>query len=103
MGEGGELKTSELAPGYSVKLLDAGLAGRVDRFLDIVSAGREADVRRMTISTEGAGERSLFVSYISEVPVWKSTYRIVLNSKTGKSPLLQGWAIVDNVVGQDWE
>ena len=56
----------------------------------------------MTISTEGAGERSLFVSYISEVPVWKSTYRIVLGSKA-KAPLLQGWAIVDNVVGQDWE
>ncbi len=50
-----------------------------------------------TISTEGTGERSLFVSYISEVPVWKSTYRIVLSSKPESSPLLQGWAIVDNV------
>ena len=54
----------------------------------------------MTISTEGTGARDLFVSYISEVPVWKSTYRIVLG---GKEPLLQGWAIVDNTVGQDWE
>jgi hypothetical protein len=101
--ESGELKTTELAPGFSVKLLDAGLAGRVDRFLDIVSAGREADVRRMAISTEGTGERDMFVSYISEVPVWKSTYRIVLNGKAGGGPLLQGWAIVDNTVGQDWE
>ena len=55
----------------------------------------------MTVSAEGAGERSLFVSYISEVPVWKATYRIVLDAK--RSPLLQGWAIVDNTVGQDWE
>jgi hypothetical protein len=100
--ESGELRTTELAPGYSVKLLDAGLAGRVDRFLDIVSAGREADLRRMAISTEGTGERNLFVSYISEVPVWKSTYRIVLNGKPAGT-LLQGWAIVDNTVGQDWE
>jgi hypothetical protein len=101
--ESGELKTIELAPGFSVKLLDTGLAGRVDRFLDIVSAGREADVRRMAISTEGTGERNMFVSYISEVPVWKSTYRIVLNGKAGGGPLLQGWAIVDNTLGQDWE
>ena len=101
--ESGDLKTTELAPGFSVKLLDAGLAGRVERFLDIVSAGREADVRRMAISTEGTGERNIFVSYISEVPVWKSTYRIVLNGKAGGGPLLQGWAIVDNTVGQDWE
>ncbi len=57
----------------------------------------------MTINTEGTGERSLFVSYISEVPVWKSTYRIVLNGKARKDPLLQGWAIVDNTVGQDWD
>ena len=27
----------------------------------------------MTISTAGDGERDLLVSYISEVPVWKST------------------------------
>ena len=101
--ESGELKTTELASGYSIKLLDAGLAGRVGRFLDIVSAGREADVRRMAISTEGTGERNVFVSYISEVPVWKSTYRIVLNGKAGGGPLLQGWAIVDNTVGPDWE
>jgi len=41
------------------------------------------------------------VSYISEVPVWKSTYRIVV-PKEGK-PLVQGWAIVDNTVGEDWK
>ena len=103
IGEHGEVKTAELVPGHSVRLLDAGLPGRVDRFLDILSAGREADVRRMVVSTEGTGERNLFVSYISEVPVWKSTYRIVLGAKSAKGPLLQGWAIVDNTVGQDWE
>jgi Carboxypeptidase regulatory-like domain len=101
--DNGELRTTEVAPQFSVKLLDRGLAGKMERFLDIVSAGREADVRRMTISTEGTGERSLFLSYISEVPVWKATYRIVLDSKRHGDPLLQGWAIVDNVVGQDWQ
>ena len=103
IGENGEVRTTELSPGFSVRLLDSGLAGRLGRYLDIVSAGREADIRRMVISTEGTGERSLFVSYISEVPVWKSTYRIMLSSKSENSPLLQGWAIVDNVLGQDWD
>lgn len=56
----------------------------------------------MTISTTGTGERNLYVSYISEVPVWKTTYRIVLPSKADKKPLLQGWAIVDNTIGEDW-
>ncbi len=97
----GELKTTELSPAFSVRLLEPGLAGKMERFLDMVSASREADVRRMVISTAGSGERSLFVSYLSEVPVWKTTYRIVLSSKA--KPLLQGWAIVDNTVGEDWE
>ncbi len=57
----------------------------------------------MVLSTAGTGERSIFVSYISEVPVWKSTYRLVFNPKAGPKPLLQGWAIVDNTVGQDWD
>src|SRR5262249_35583821 len=42
-----------------------------------------------------------FVSYISEVPIWKSTYRLVL-SDDARKPILQGWAIVDNTIGQDW-
>ncbi len=100
IGDNGDVRTAELLPGFSLKLLDAGLSGRVERYLDIVATGRVADVRTMVVSTEGTGPRDLFISYVSEVPVWKSTYRIVLG---GKEPLLQGWAIVDNTVGQDWE
>ena len=100
--ESGEIKTTEVSPSFSVRLLERGLAGKVDRLLDLVSAEREADVRRMVVSTQGTGDRSLFVSYISEVPVWKATYRIVLNAK-GADHLLQGWAIVDNTTGQDWQ
>jgi len=57
----------------------------------------------MTISSTGNGDRNVFVSYISEVPVWKSTYRIILPTKSDAKPLLQGWAIVDNTVGEDWK
>jgi hypothetical protein len=96
--DAGELRTTELSPAFSVKLLEQGLSGKVGQYLDLLSSAREPDVRRMVVATTGIGERSLFVSYVSEVPVWKTTYRIVLQAK----PLLQGWAIVDNVVGQDW-
>ena len=99
----GEVKTTEVTPAFSVRLLERGLTGKVDRFLDLLASGRDADVRRMVVSTEGSGDRNIFVSYISEVPVWKATYRLVLNSKGASAPLLQGWAIVDNTVGQDWE
>ena len=102
--ESGEVRTTELSPAFSVRLLERGLPDKVERYLDLASSSREPDIRRMSVSTEGAGDRSLFLSYISEVPVWKATYRFVLNSKRPSAPpLLQGWAIVDNTVGQDWD
>ena len=98
----GELRTFTLGSGVSVRLLDRELNQDVGRYLGLVSSSRARDSRRMVIATSGTGERELFVSYISEVPVWKSTYRLILPSKEGQKPLLQGWAIVDNTVGEDW-
>ena len=98
----GEVHSVELTPAVSVRLAEHDVSGEVGRYLGLLSSVRQQDIRRMTIDTTGSGERQLYVSYISEVPVWKTTYRIVLASKAGESPLLQGWAIVDNTVGEDW-
>jgi hypothetical protein len=98
----GEVRNVDLNTSTSVRIVDRDLNTEVGKYLGLVASAREQDVRRMTISTTGNGERSLYVSYISEVPIWKTTYRIVLPSKEGKKPLLQGWAIVDNTVGEDW-
>jgi hypothetical protein len=98
----GEVRTVDLNPATSVRIVDHDLQLEVGKYLALIASAREQDVRRMTVSTAGIGERNLYVSYISEVPVWKTTYRIVLPSKPDKKPLLQGWAIVDNTVGEDW-
>ncbi len=101
--ETGEIRTVELGPSVNVRLLEKALAPQMERYLDIVSSTRAADLRTMNIRAEGQGERRIFVSYISETPVWKATYRLVLGGKAGAAPLLQGWAIVDNTSGQDWK
>lgn len=101
--DSGELRTFRLNPATSVHLLEHDLNDEVSRYLSLIASSRAADVRKMTIATEGNGDRDLSVSYISEVPVWKSTYRIVLPSGGKEKPLLQGWAVVDNTVGEDWD
>ena len=101
--DSGEMRTFELTPSTSVRILDRDLSSEVSSYLNLIGSSRDVDLRRMTISALGSGERSLFVSYISEVPVWKSTYRILLPDKLGDKPLLQGWAIVDNTIGEDWK
>lgn len=49
---------------------------------------------------KGGGPRKLRLSYVTEAPSWKPSYRVVVG-KTGKVEL-QGWAIVDNTSGEDW-
>jgi hypothetical protein len=98
----GEIREVEVTPAMSVRLVDTGLHGEMNRYLSLLASEREQDLRRMTLAATGSGERQLFVSYISEVPVWKTTYRLVLSTKSTKKSLLQGWAIVDNTVGEDW-
>src|SRR5437667_2042000 len=102
ISDSGEVRNVDLNTSTGVRIVDRDLNTEVGKYLGLVASAREQDVRRMTISTTGNGERNLYVSYISEVPIWKTTYRIVLPSKEGKKPLLQGWAIVDNTVGEDW-
>jgi hypothetical protein len=101
--DSGEMRNFELGSGTSVRIADRDLNDEVGRYLNLVGTARARDSRRMTISATGSGDREVFVSYISEVPVWKSTYRIILPDKPGEKPLLQGWAIVDNTVGEDWK
>jgi archaellum component FlaC len=101
ISDSGEVRVFDLNPSTSVRVAEKDMNDEVGKYLSLVASTRDQDVRRMNISTAGEGERNLLVSYISEVPVWKSTYRIVIPSE-GK-PLLQGWAIVDNTVGEDWK
>lgn len=102
VGDTGDLRTFELSPSTSVRLADHDLTDEVGKYLNLVSSSRAADLRSMTLTAAGSGDREIFVSYISEVPVWKSTYRIILPEKAGDKALLQGWAVVDNTIGEDW-
>jgi len=103
VADSGELRTFPLTAALSVRVADHDLNEEIAKYLTLISSARDQDLRQMTISSAGVGERNLFVSYISEVPVWKSTYRILLPTKADAQPLLQGWAIVDNTVGEDWK
>ena len=41
------------------------------------------------------------IGYVVETPVWKTSYRLLLDDK-GKCGKLQGWAIVENQTDSDW-
>ncbi len=99
----GAVRVIELTPALSVRPLDASLQGQLDRYLELLSSTHSTGLRHLTLDALGQGPRQLHVSYISEVPVWKSTYRIVFPKDSTDKAILQGWAVVDNTIGSDWD
>jgi hypothetical protein len=100
--DAGALRTAELTDAVSVRMTDPALQKEFASYLETIASGQNRQVRHLTLSALGQGPRQLRVSYISEVPVWKSTYRIVFPHAESDATI-QGWAVVDNTVGADWE
>jgi hypothetical protein len=54
----------------------------------------------MNIQLSGPRPHQLKLTYVTEAPSWKPSYRIVLGQ--GGKVEFQGWAVVDNTSGEDW-
>jgi hypothetical protein len=102
VSDGGDIHVVEITPAVNVRLAERDSTQQVGAYMGLLASARGSDQRLLRIATAGTGDRDLLVSYISEVPVWKTTYRIVLPSRGG-APVLQAWAIVDNTIGEDWQ
>ncbi|MGO8758510.1 MAG: DUF4139 domain-containing protein [Terracidiphilus sp.] len=100
--DSGALRTAEITDALSVRIVEPSLEKQFASYLEVIGSAQNQQGRHLTLEDRGEGERQLQVSYISEVPVWKSTYRIVFPREAGGSATVQGWAVVDNTVGVDW-
>ncbi|HKQ70903.1 MAG TPA: DUF4139 domain-containing protein [Polyangiaceae bacterium] len=65
-------------------------------------APKKADLNKLeTVVLELDGkEHDLQVGYVAETPVWRPSYRLVIE-KDGSN--LQAWGIVQNLSGEDWK
>ncbi len=77
IADNGSARTLELTTAATVRLLDAGLRGDLNSYLELLDRNRTEGVRHLTLMARGSGTRDQRVSFLSEVPVWKSTYRIL--------------------------
>ena len=85
----------------AIKLLDDGAKQDIAQFANASASARRRDAKTITVTSEGEGQREMIVSYTIAAPIWKTTYRVVLDPE-GK-PFFQGWAVVDNVSEEDWQ
>ncbi len=98
----------------SFALADESLASELNKALTAIADHRADRLKTVDLSFSGAAgqPRRIVVGYVHEMPVWKTSYRLVLpeagkgEAKAGAPasgrPTLQGWAIVENTTDQDW-
>ncbi len=61
-------------------------------------ADERVDVK---LSLTGDGEHQVSVAYVVGAPIWRPSYRVVLDENN--QALLQAWAVVQNTSGEDWK
>lgn len=83
------------------KIMDPKVDKEFQQALLLLAGASSTDKKQVKLDFQGKGKRKVSVGYIQEAPVWKTSYRLVL--KDDKSPMLQGWAIVENTTAQDWQ
>lgn len=98
--DSGDISSFDLSEVRSVKLLDEGTKRDLTEFANATASTRRRDAKTISVTSQGNGQREMVVSYTIAAPIWKTTYRVVLDTE-GK-PFFQGWAIVDNVSEEDW-
>lgn len=91
------IKMSEI---LRIKFTNPVLESELRRALEVVSLSHDAQKKAVSVQFAGDGERRVRIAYVTEAPIWKSTYRLALD-KDGQ-PQLQGWAIVENTSDDDW-
>ena len=96
----GDLKTYDLALVQTLKLADPSLEAELKRFLSTLTASRSKEKKSVYLDSTGDQARQVALSYMIPTPIWKSSYRLIF-AATG-DPTLEGWAIVDNTTGEDW-
>lgn len=85
----------------SVSLHDSSLAAGLDKSLNISLNEGDWKLIELRIRMDKANSRELALSYLVAMPTWKPAYRLVLGNENKGT--LQGWAIVSNVTGADWQ
>jgi len=72
--------------------------------LSVTIPRKEADdgsYLTMTLETTDVRRAEVLLTYVTEAPAWKPSYRVVVGK--GGKVMLEGWAIVDNTTTEDWK
>ncbi len=99
--DSGDLRNVDLSAATSIRFPDVKLQTLFKDFLSALNGARSRDKRSVYIDSTDSKSREVRASYITPMPAWKSSYRLLFDEK-GTEATLEGWAIADNTTGEDW-
>jgi hypothetical protein len=94
------MRSVPLSQVQRVRFLNPVLESEFRRALEVLASAHDTQKKTVSVSFSGKGKRPVRVGYVVENPIWKTSYRLVLDA-SGKC-LLQGWAVVENTSDDDW-
>ncbi len=94
------MRCLKLAEVQRVRFLNPVIDSELRRALEVLALSHDTQKKAVSLTFAGVGKRPVRVGYVTESPIWKTSYRLVLG-KEGK-PFLQGWAVVENPSDEDW-
>ncbi len=99
--EASAIEHVEIDAATRVTILDETMQAAMLDALHAIAMNRSADHRTIAITLDGPASARAVVTYVVGAPVWKPAWRIVLPAGEG-SVRLQGWAVLENRSGLDW-
>jgi len=88
----------------NLQFADPAVRTQVQKALAAIASNRAKDARTVELTSKGQGKRTVRVAYIVTAPVWKASYRLTVPGEGDVTKAhLQGWAVVENMSGQDWK
>ncbi|MBI5222881.1 hypothetical protein HY990_00510 [Candidatus Micrarchaeota archaeon] len=84
----------------SLEILSSSVVDDLKYFLELSSSSRKDGIKNVTVVLDNQKSHDLSISYLSEMPIWRVSYRFVYEKNNS---LIQGWGIVDNPLQEDLE
>jgi hypothetical protein len=83
------MRAVKLADVQRIRFLNPVMESEFRKALEVVTLSHDTQKKAVGLSFSGQGKRQVRVGYVVENPIWKTSYRLVLDAKQGK-PFLQG-------------
>jgi hypothetical protein len=98
LGAAGDIRRVRMDDVESVRPTEPEFARRIAAAVDSAS-DRNARVQK-ELELHARGKKNLTLGYVTETPVWRASYRLVLGD--AKQAKLQGWALLHNDTDEPW-